>query len=72
VIVLHQFQHDAVAEIEQHIAEGRLKLLLVAPTGSGKTVIASELIRRWVAQCPPSALVRQIGWVEEGRISGSS
>ncbi len=22
--------------------------------------------------CPPSALVRQIGWVEEGRISGSS
>jgi hypothetical protein len=26
-----------------------------------------------VAQrCPPSALMRQIGWVEEGRISGSS
>ena len=22
--------------------------------------------------CPPSALARQIGWVEEGRISGSS
>src|SRR5262245_42468773 len=22
--------------------------------------------------CPPSALTRQIGWVEEGRISGSS
>jgi trehalose 6-phosphate synthase len=27
----------------------------------------------WPApECPPSALVRQIGWVEEGRISGSS
>ena len=25
-----------------------------------------------VRVCPPSALVRQIGWVEEGRISGSS
>jgi DNA repair protein RadD len=50
LITLHQFQQDAVAEIERHIAEGRLKLLLVAPTGSGKTVIASELIRRWVAQ----------------------
>jgi DNA repair protein RadD len=50
VIVLHQFQRDAVAEIERHIAEGRLKLLLVAPTGSGKTIIASELIRRWVVQ----------------------
>ena len=24
------------------------------------------------ALCPPSALMRQIGWVEEGRISGSS
>jgi DNA repair protein RadD len=50
MIVLHQFQQDAVAEIERHIAGGWRKLLLVAPTGSGKTVIASELIRRWVAQ----------------------
>jgi DNA repair protein RadD len=50
VISLHEFQQQAVAEIERHIAEGRLKLLLVAPTGSGKTVIASELIRRWVAK----------------------
>jgi hypothetical protein len=25
-----------------------------------------------IADCPPSALMRQIGWVEEGRISGSS
>ena len=50
MITLHQFQQGAVTEIERHIAEGRLKLLLVAPTGSGKTVIASELIRRWVAQ----------------------
>jgi hypothetical protein len=24
------------------------------------------------SDCPPSALMRQIGWVEEGRISGSS
>ena len=25
-----------------------------------------------LADCLPSALMRQIGWVEEGRISGSS
>ena len=25
-----------------------------------------------LAECPPSALMRQIGWVEQGRISGSS
>ena len=50
MIVLHQFQQEAVAEIERHIAERRRRLLLVAPTGSGKTVIASELIRRSVGQ----------------------
>ena len=50
MITLHQFQQDAVAEIERHIAEGRRRALLVAPTGSGKTVIASELIRRWIVQ----------------------
>jgi hypothetical protein len=26
----------------------------------------------FVFVCPPSALMRQVGWVEEGRISGSS
>jgi DNA repair protein RadD len=50
VIALHQFQQDAVAEIERRIAEGRRRPLLVAPTGAGKTVIASELIRRWIVQ----------------------
>ncbi len=30
------------------------------------------LSTQWLIHCPPSALMRQIGWVEEGRISGSS
>jgi DNA repair protein RadD len=50
VLTLHQFQQEAVAEIERHVAEGRRRIILVAPTGSGKTVVASELIRRFVAQ----------------------
>jgi DNA repair protein RadD len=48
-ISLYPFQHAAVDQIERNVAEGWRKLILVAPTGSGKTVIASELIRRYVA-----------------------
>jgi DNA repair protein RadD len=46
---LHPFQQDAVAAIERDLGRGG-KVLLVAPTGSGKTVIASEVIRHKVAQ----------------------
>jgi hypothetical protein len=31
-----------------------------------------EMRDNYIARCHPSALMRQIGWVEEGRISGSS
>jgi hypothetical protein len=33
---------------------------------------ALVLVSVVLTYCPPSALMRQIGWVEEGRISGSS
>jgi DNA repair protein RadD len=36
-------------QIEGAIAEGKRKLILVAPTGSGKTVIASDFVRRVIA-----------------------
>jgi superfamily II DNA or RNA helicase len=48
MITLYPFQLNAVEQIERELVERR-KLILVAPTGSGKTVIASELIRRFVA-----------------------
>jgi superfamily II DNA or RNA helicase len=44
---LRQYQVKAVEEIEQH-----RRPLLVAPTGSGKTVIATAYIERAVAACP--------------------
>ena len=45
-LVLREYQHRAVAEVDQAFASGARAPLLVAPTGSGKTVIAAALIRR--------------------------
>ena len=49
-IVLHQFQRTAVEQVEGELAAGTAKQLLVAPTGAGKTEIASDLIKRGVAK----------------------
>jgi DNA repair protein RadD len=51
--VLRPYQIDVIAEIEAAIAVGERRILLVAPTGSGKTVIAAALI----AATPRRALV---------------
>src|SRR5262249_14755111 len=48
--ILRPYQLDVVAEIEQAIAAGQNKILLVAPTGSGKTVVFCEIIKRYVEQ----------------------
>jgi DNA repair protein RadD len=45
---LRQYQLDVAAEIERAIALGQKKILLVAPTGSGKTVMFCEIIKRYV------------------------
>jgi DNA repair protein RadD len=49
-IVLHQFQRTAVEQVEGELSSGIAKLLLVAPTGAGKTIIASDLIKRGIAK----------------------
>jgi superfamily II DNA or RNA helicase len=43
---LRQYQKDSIAQIKDNFLKGHKKILLVAPTGSGKTVVASEMIRR--------------------------
>lgn len=43
---LHDFQQRALEHFESRIAAGAGKILMVSPTGSGKTVIAAELMRR--------------------------
>ena len=43
---LRPYQSNVIAEIEEAIAAGERRILLVAPTGSGKTVVAAEIIKR--------------------------
>ena len=54
--ILRPYQVGAVADLEHAIAAGERRIILVAPTASGKTIIACELIRV-LADRFPSALV---------------
>ena len=47
---LREYQLHVIAEIEAAITAGRRRILLVAATGSGKTVIAGEVIHRAIAR----------------------
>jgi DNA repair protein RadD len=47
---LRPYQQVAVANVEAQAAAGYRRILLVAPTGAGKTHLASELIRKALAK----------------------
>ena len=42
--ILRAYQREVIARVEAEIAAGKRRLLLVAPTGSGKTIIAAAII----------------------------
>jgi DNA repair protein RadD len=42
---LRQYQHDVIDEFNRRVEQGCRRIILVAPTGAGKTVIAAEIIR---------------------------
>jgi DNA repair protein RadD len=48
---LYPFQDDVIAKLDAALVAGKRRLILVAPTGSGKTEIASALIKRVAQQC---------------------
>jgi DNA repair protein RadD len=56
-MILRPYQNDVVDEIERKIAEGFRRILVTAPTGSGKTVIISEIIRRTTAASRRSVFI---------------
>jgi superfamily II DNA or RNA helicase len=43
---LRLYQAKVIDEIEHTIAQSQRRVIVVAPTGAGKTVIAAEIIRR--------------------------
>ena len=45
---LRLYQKKSIQDIRNAFIKTKRKILLVAPTGSGKTVVASEMIRRVV------------------------
>jgi DNA repair protein RadD len=49
-IDLRDYQIDVIAAFDRAITAGHKRILLVAPTGAGKTVIGAEIIRRARAQ----------------------
>ena len=53
---LRDYQQNVINEYEQKIAAGIYRIIIVAPTGAGKTVIAAEIIRRASAEYKLSPL----------------
>ena len=43
--ILRPYQSDVIDQLARVIADGKRRIVMVAPTGSGKTVIASDVIR---------------------------
>jgi DNA repair protein RadD len=45
-MILRPYQDDVIAEYDRLITAGVRRIIIVAPTGSGKTIITSEIIKR--------------------------
>jgi DNA repair protein RadD len=50
---LRPYQTDFVAEFDRTVAAGTRRILGVAPTGSGKTIVFAEIIRCFVSRYKP-------------------
>ena len=46
---LWPYQQDVIAKFDRAVAFGQLHVIIVAPTGAGKTIIAAEIIKRKIS-----------------------
>jgi DNA repair protein RadD len=49
-VILRPYQLDAIAEIERQNAAGLRRLMVVAPTGSGKAIMLAAIVKKAVAE----------------------
>ncbi len=49
---LRPYQAKVVAEIDRVIASGKHRIILVAPTGAGKTVMAAAIVKATISAKP--------------------
>ena len=49
-VSLREYQREALLEARAHLGNGRRKVLIVMPTGGGKTITATEACRQHVAE----------------------
>ena len=54
---LRQYQIDTIAEFHATVAKGKRRIIIVAPTGAGKTVIGADIIRSYMRAGKPVLVV---------------
>ena len=55
--ILRPYQHDVIGDFRRAVEAGYRRILLVAPTGSGKTVIGAEIVREIIQGFRPALVV---------------
>ena len=56
---LRSYQEAALSLLRDHIRQGRRRLVVCAPTGAGKTIVAAEMLRRACAKGRTAAFLTE-------------
>ena len=60
MFVLRDYQDEGIDEVREAIRAGYRRILLVAPTGSGKTVVAAQIVK---------SAAEKLRWSTSARVS---